>query len=136
MPTYTVRRKSDGILFRRRLSFQEYDAVKAGEQLLTDEEGELLELVFDPGEIGFVLKDGQSGGWATKAGKENKYRKARRGEMARRERDHVFKNRLVPNVGGVEAPTWKDAQDEVRRVKGLEAASTYDSHVAKEQTSG
>jgi len=136
MPTYTVRRKTDGVFLRRRLSFVEYDAVKAGERTLTDEDGVALELVFDPGEVGFVLKDGQSGGWATKAGKENQYRKARRKEMARRERDHVFKNRLVPNVGGLEAPTWKDAQEEVRRVKGSEAASTYDKHVAKEQANG
>jgi len=133
MPIYTVRRQTDGLFLRRRLSFQEYDAVKDGEQTLTDEDGVVLELVFDPGEIGFVLKDGVSGGWATKAGKENKYRKDRRQEMARREKDHVFKSRLIPNVDGVEAHTWKDAQDEVRRVKGPEAASTYESHVAKEQ---
>jgi len=133
MPTYTVRRQTDGGLLRRRLSFQEYEAVKAGEQTLTDEDGVTLELVFDPSGVEFVLKDGQSGGWASKTNRESNYRRARNKEMARREKDHVFKSRLIPNVDGVEAPSWREAQDEVRRVKGPEAASTYESHVAKEQ---
>ena len=133
MPIYTVRRQTDGVLLRRRLSFQEYDAVLAGEQTLTDSDGAPVELVFDHTGVGFVLKDGESGGWATKAGKENAYRKTRRKQMARRERDHVFKSRLIPNVAGAEAPTWEDAREEVRRVKGDDAASTYNSHVAKEQ---
>lgn len=131
MPTYTFKR-SDGSTTKKRLSFAEYDQVKSGQLQVTDSEGAPLELVFDPSGATFVLKDGPSGGWASKALKENKYRRGRSQVMARREQDHVFKNRLVPNFEGQEAPSWKEAQEEARSKKGDLAALTYQPHVAKE----
>lgn len=132
MPMYTFK-DPDGKPFTKRLSFADYEAIQAGDKQVVDAEGRVCELVFDPGDVGFVLKDGVSGGWASKAQKENKYRKERGKEMRRRERDHVFKSRLVPNYGGREAHSWKDVRDHVRGEKGEAAASTYDSLVTKEQ---
>lgn len=131
MPTYTFRRP-DGAVFERKLSFDEYDLVKSGAFQLVDDQGQALELVFNPATVAFVLKDGPSGGWMSKANKENGYRRDRSGVMASREKDHVFKSRLVPNLGGQEASSWRDVRDEVRRVSGEQAASTYDHHVRQE----
>lgn len=133
MPTYTFQRP-DGTLVKRRLSFEEYDLVKSGDFKVLDEENQALELelVFNPGRVGFVLKDGPSGGWMSKGYKEKKYREHRSQVMGKRERDHVFKTKLIPNLNGQEASSWKDVRDEVRVQSGELAASTYDAHVAKE----
>jgi hypothetical protein len=135
MPHYTFKRLADGATVTRRLTFAEYDAIKAGTQQMVDEEGRPLEIVFNPGRVGFVLKDGVSGGWASKTNKESQYRRARNTTMARREKDHVFKSRLVPNYQGQEAHSWSDVQDHVRSTKGVESASTYDPLVSKERSS-
>lgn len=134
MPIYTFRRVEDGATITKRMSFAEYDAIVAGTQKAVDPEGKALEIVFNPGRVGFVLKDGVSGGWASKVNKERQYRQARSTTMARREKDHVFKTRLVPNYQGQEAETWADVKDHVRTTKGVEAASTYDSLVSKERS--
>lgn len=131
MPTYTFK-TPEGELLTKRLSFADYDAVQSGEKVLTTESGQTLELVFDPGTVGFVLKDGESGGWAGKALKENKYRAGRSHEMARRERDHAPKTRLIPNFEGQEAHSWADVQDHARVTRGEVSASTYDHLVAGE----
>lgn len=133
MPTYTFRNPESGETLTKRLKFAEYEAVRSGEQKVKSEEGVTLELVFDPGAVGFVLKDGVSDGWATKAMRENKYRKGRSQQMAQREKDHVFKSRLVPNYNGQEASNWKEVQEHVRSTKGSASASTYDPLVAKER---
>lgn len=131
MPIYTFRRP-DGQTFTKRLSFQDFHAIQAGDKVLMDDDDNELELVFNPGAVGFVLKDGESGGWPSKAAKENKYRRGHRKVMAKRERDHVFKSRLVPNYKGREAHNWADVQDHVRTEKGKAAASTYDRLVSQE----
>ncbi len=131
MPTYTFKR-TDGTLLTRKMSFIDYEAVKAGTKQITDE-GLNLEIVFNPGSVGFVMKDGISGGWASKTEKEKKYRAGRNTQMARREKDHVFKTRLIPNYEGQEAHNWADVQDHVRTTKGVVAASTYDPLVTKEK---
>lgn len=132
MPTYTFQ-KPDGALLTKRLSFADYDAIVAGEKMLVDAEGRELVLVFNPGEVNFVLKDGESGGWAGKALKENKHRAARSQHMALRERNHAPKTRLVPNFQGQEGNSWAEVQSHVRSEKGALAASTYDHLVAKEK---
>lgn len=132
MPTYTFEHPEGGFLTKR-LSFADYEAIQAGTKEVVADDGAVLRLVFNPGDIGFTLKDGESGGWATKAMKENKYRKARSAQMAQRERDHVFKSRLVPNYQGREASSWKDVQAHVRDVSGQTAAQTYDRLVAQEK---
>lgn len=131
MPTYTFKR-TDGVVLTRRMSFVDYEAVKAGTKQITDD-GLNLEIVFNPGTVGFVMKDGVSGGWASKTEKEKKYRAGRNVQMARREKDHVFKSRLIPNYAGEEAHNWSEVQDHVRSTKGALAASTYDPLVTKEK---
>jgi len=133
MPTYTFRRIEDEGLVERRMSMTDFQRIKAGELGVTDADGCPLELVFDASQVGFVLKDGPSGGWATKAGKERRYRKDRHRVMGQRQRDHVHKTTLQPNYEGKIAPTWADAQDAARTDKGVAAARTYDSLVAKEK---
>lgn len=133
MPTYTFRSPA-GELVTKRLSFTAYEAVKAGTEVIRDQEGQALELVFNPGDVGFVMKDGVSGGWASKVNKERQYRTTRSQQMARREKDHVFKSRLVPNYQGQEAHSWSDVQDHVRSTKGQQAARTYDPLVSKERS--
>lgn len=132
MPTYTLECKDEDCLRvqERRLTFAQYDEAKKGVLGLTCEScGCPAEFKFVPGAIGFNLKEGESGGWTTKSLKENGYRKSRRETMAKREKDHVFKSRLVPNYQGQEAGSWSDVKDHVRTVKGAEAASTYDPFV-------
>lgn len=133
MPTYTFR-KTDGELVYQRLTFAEYDELKAGTSKLLDPEGQELVLVFDASGVGFVMKDGVSGGWASKALKENKHRIGRAENMKRREKDHVFKSRLVPNFQGQEAHSWDDIRDHVHTTKGAASAQTYDHLVAQEKT--
>jgi hypothetical protein len=120
----------------KKLTFSQYDSMKSGEEILpctNCDKGGMLEFVFSPGDVGFVLRDGVHGGWVSKASRENKYRGKRRIDMTRREKDHVFKNKLIPNYKGDEASSWKDVQDEVRTKQGEASAATYDPLVAKEQ---
>lgn len=116
MPTYTVQCQACKDSGDIRLSFAQYDEVMVDDLVLrcnTCETG-ICTLVFDPSNVQFVLKDGESGGWQSKAIKENSYRAKHREHMAQRERDHVFKPRLQPNFRGVETGTWKDAKEFAR----------------------
>lgn len=131
MPMYTFRR-ADGATTKRKLSFDEYELIRSGDFHVVDDEGQPLEMVFNPTGLGFVLKDGPSGGWMSKAHKENGYRSKRSGVMATREKDNVFKTRLIPNYRGQEAESWREVRDEVRLQAGEAAASTYDHHVKEE----
>lgn len=133
MPTYTFQ-KSDGTTLRKKLTFAEYEQVRTGDLKIKDDSGDELVLVFNPGNIGLVLKDGPSGGWASKALKENAYRSARVATLKQKERDNVFKPKLIPNYMGEEAPSWKEAQEEARSKEGSAVAKTYDRLVAKEKS--
>lgn len=134
MPTYQIECLECGTTKDRRLSYSDYDAIQAGTKSLTCSNcGLPAKIGFAPGNLGFVLKEGESGGWATKSIKENAYRKKRREEVAKKERDHVFKASLQPNYDGVETGTWKEAQELARKEKGGASASTYDSLVKSEQ---
>lgn len=133
MPNYTFRRPTDGALATQQLTFQQYEELQAGNLKVTDDQGEALELIFNPKNATFILRDGPSGGWASKAMKENKYRQGRRVEMTRREKDHVFKTRLIPNYKGEEASSWLEARDEARAQGNEAAALTYEPLVAKEK---
>lgn len=134
MPTYSVECHECGATYDQRLSFSQYDEVKKGSQALPCKTcGQNAQIAFSPGNVGFVLKEGQiSGGWASKSIKENKWRAARREVMAKREKDHVFKNTLQANYEGVETGSWKEAKELARKEKGDLAASTYDPLVKKE----
>jgi hypothetical protein len=133
LPNYTFRR-ADGATTQRRLSFEEYDLIQSGAFKVVVDAGAPLVIVFNPKGASFVLKDGPSGGWISKANKENGYRSGRGSVMARREKDHVFKTRLIPNYKGQEAESWREAREEARSNSGLAAASTYDRHVHEEKS--
>lgn len=131
MPTYTFR-SQDGLEVSRKLTIAQFEQVREGLLELQDDQGLPLELLFRPGNTAMVMKDGPSGGWASKAMKENRFRKGHNRVMDQRQRDHVQKAKLVPNLNGAEASSWRDVQDEVRTTKGAEAAATYDAVVASE----
>ena len=150
MPTYQIHCQACQISTDRRLSFQEYDDVKAGKLTLSCSCGGQPSLEFVPSDVSFVLKDGESGGWVSKATKENAYRAKRRNVMSQRERDHVRPNTLQPNFQGKPAASWADAKDAAYqstydKVKGehgakdaavaaSESAKTYDRYVKQEVT--
>jgi hypothetical protein len=150
MPLYTTKCKRCGVHHTIKLSFQEYDLVQAGTKDLACACGGAKSLIFDPITVSFILRDGESGGWISKAGKENTYRAKRHQVMARRERDHVRPNRLQPNFQGQSAESWKEARDAAyqstyQKAKdehgaitaakvASESAKTYDPYVKREVT--
>lgn len=134
MPTYQVECTACEAKESRRLTFAEYDQVKDGTKgLQCTVCSEPAKLGFAPGTLGFILKEGPSGGWATKSIKEKQYRKNRHGVMGRRQKDHVKVSKLQPNFKGQETGTWKEAQEVARSTDGNLAASTYDRLVSKEK---
>lgn len=135
MPMYSVVCRACGNETQKRLTFVEYDRVKSGGFVLDCPScASPAEIAFDPGRVSFVLKEGESGGWASKSLKENAYRAKRRDEMTRREKNHVFKPSLQANYNGMETGSWREAQEVARKEKGVDAAASYDSLVAKEKT--
>lgn len=134
MPTYSIECEECGAVREQRLSYSEYDSVREGSKSLTCEKCELpVHIGFHPGAIGFILKEGESGGWASKSIRENAYRTKRRAVMAQKEADHVFKNSLQANYDGSETGSWREAQELARKEKGDAAAATYNPLVQKEQ---
>ncbi len=135
MPTYDAQCLTCEMKSVIRMSFSDYDSVKLGVKLLSCStcQGK-VEIVFNPGDVSFVLKDGESGGWQGKAIKENKLRARRREILAKKEKDHVFKNSLIPNYEGMDTGTWKETQKFVRNELGEAAASTYNPLVRQEKT--
>lgn len=133
MPTYQVECHECGLKEDRRLTFSVYDSVLKGEKELECTRcRKLAVLSFSPGEFGFILKEGESGGWASKSMKEKTYRDRRAKIMDRRKRDHVPTSQLQPNYRGQETGTWREAQEAARRDKGELSASTYQGLVSKE----
>jgi hypothetical protein len=132
----------------RKLTFEQYERVQKGILSLDCTCGGQVELVFDPRGVNFVLRDGQAGGFVSKADRENAYRAKRRQVMARREKDHVYPNKLQPNFEGNIASSWKEARDAaysstfdtVKREQGVKVATeaakksakTYERHIKKE----
>lgn len=142
MPLYATRCDACQQTHTLKLTFSDYDAVRLGTKTLGCSGcGGDVSLVFSPGDVNFVLKDGESGGWISKAMKENKYRANRQGVMERRQRDHAPNPKLVPNFAGETMTSWSDARQaaydkaytETRDVSAArEASSTYDPLVRKE----
>lgn len=89
--------------------------------------------IFDPGDVGGILKDGESGSWSSKALKEKAYRSRRWDHLGQKNKDHVRPHDLVPNYEGQVHDRWSDIQDHVRTTSGEEAASSYESYVKKEK---
>ena len=134
MPTYKIECPDCGASYDQRLSFAQYDKVLAATEVLPCAKCSAnAAIVFSPGNVGFVMKDGESGSWASKAIKETAYRGKHRQVMAKKEEDHVFKPKLQANYSGEETGKWRDAQEMARNEKGDAAASTYDHLVRQEQ---
>ncbi len=148
MPLYTVKCQVCEKEGSQRLSFAEYDNAKAGKHDVTCPHcGGWAAIKFDPGNVAFVMKDGESGGWVSKAGKENAFRKKHNIEMSRRQREHAPRTTLQPNFGGELTGTWKTAKeaaydttyDAVKQEHGAQiaqqaaqaSASTYDPLVKR-----
>jgi len=131
MPTYQIECHECGTTRDQRLSFSDYDQVKAGQKpLACNNCGLPAQIGFCPGNLGFILKEGESGGWASKSIKENAYRAKRRDAVGKKERDHVFKASLQANYNGTETGSWREAQELARKEKGDDAAASYDHLVA------
>lgn len=134
MPTYQVECTACEAKDNRRLTFAEYDQVQGGtKELKCLACNQAARLGFSPGTLGFILKEGPSGGWATKSIKENQYRKKRYGAMGKKQKDHVKVSKLQPNYQGQETGSWREAQETARAKGGDLAASTYDQLVSKEK---
>lgn len=133
MPTYSTRCDSCQQAASIRLSFVDYESVKMGVKSLECStcQGK-VGIEFNPGDVSFVLKDGESGGFASKALKENKYRARRNKVMEKRTKDHVFQTKLLPNYGGQQTENWKEAREHARQDGGNTA--TYESLVRTEQS--
>jgi len=148
MPKYTTKCKVCQKQEIRKLTFDQYGLVEKGELRLDCTCGSQVELVFDPIGVDFVLKDGPSGGFTSKAEKENSYRAKHRKVMAQREKDHVRPSKLQPNFEGQIASSWGEARDaaydstfaEVKREHGIKtaveaatkSAKTYEKHIKQE----
>jgi hypothetical protein len=142
MPMYTTCCEGCGTRSNTRLSFSDYDAVCQGTKSLEclSCHGKVV-LKFNPGDVTFVLKDGESGGWTSKAMRENKYRARHQRVMERRQRDHAPTTKLVPNFAGQVTDNWREAksmayEEAYRETKNAsvaqESASTYDALAIRE----
>jgi hypothetical protein len=128
MPVYTTQCLGCGDAGDLRLSFADYDDIQKGaKNLVCNKCDAHCQILFDPSSVQFVMKDGESGGWQSKAMKENAWRARHREVMARRERDHVFKPKLQANYQGIETGTWKDAREFAR----VETSKTLGESAAK-----
>ena len=144
MPTYTTLCEVCDNKASVRLSFVNYESVKLGVKTLEcgNCHGKVA-ITFDPGEVSFVLADGPSGGWTSKAGKENAYRARRSKIMAQKTKDHVFKTKLVPNFDGQQTENWREAQEHARATPHVDSegravardVSTYAPLIKQEQSS-
>ena len=134
MPLYKLSCSECGEILDKKLSFSQYDEVKLGQSVVDCPScAKAMSLVFAPGRLGMVMKEGLSGGWTTKSEKERKYRDNRHQAMGKRQKDNVFEPSLQPNYNGEETGTWKEAQEVARKVGGDTAAATYAPVVAKEK---
>ena len=131
MPTYSTRCEGCETAAETRMSFQDYESVKLGAKTLECStcHGKVV-IAFNPGDVTFVMKDGETGGFQSKALKENTYRAKRRVEMARRTREHVAPKHLIPNYQGRETENWREAQEAARKEGGN--AATYDPLIRRQ----
>lgn len=135
MPTYSTRCQACTQAAQIHLSFVDFESVRLGVKTLECStcHGK-VGIEFNPGDVSFVLHDGISGGFVSKAMKENKYRARHREVMAKRERENVFKTKLIPNYKGEETGTWREAQNEASKESGAVGAQTYNSLVKNEKS--
>lgn len=124
MPTYSVACKGCGKVGERKLTFSEMsdfsEACTCGSSIV---------VMFAPSAMNFTLRDGPSGGWASRAIKEKQYREKRREMLAKKEKDHVYTPSLIPNFNGEQTESWREAKEIARVELGTSAAESYNDLV-------
>lgn len=90
--------------------------------------------VFRPSVCQVAFKDGPSGSWVSKGLRFQKHRQVQNEAAAKRQRDRFGDtNKLVPNYNGRETESWREAQNEATKERGVESAATYASKVQTEK---
>lgn len=90
--------------------------------------------IFVPSVPQVAFKDGPSGSWPSKGQRFQKHRQQASEAAAKRQRDRFGDvNKLVPNYNGKETESWREAQSEAVKERGVEAAASYTSKVAAEK---
>ena len=90
--------------------------------------------VFVPSVPQVAFKDGPSGSWPSKGQRFQKHREQASEAAAKRQRDRYGDfNKLVPNYNGKETESWREAQNEAVKERGVESANTYADKVAGEK---
>ena len=118
-----------GHQFVVRRSISEFDSLKA-EGCPCEACDQTAQYLFDPSSIQISMK---GDAWSDKNYREKEYRKNRSARMQRRQADSHHVPQLVPNYGGEETGTWREAR-EAARSEG-KATQTYDNLVQKEVSS-
>jgi hypothetical protein len=91
--------------------------------------------VYVPYLVHGVLKDGPTGSWPSKGERFKQYRAKQSEAAGRRQQErfgHIRKD-AIPNYNGQETESWKEAQVEAMRDKGVESASTFNQKVSEEK---
>jgi hypothetical protein len=135
MPTYHFRCPDCEDVVALRLSFKNLEKVEQGASSVVCPEHERpMERELAGTRFTAVLRDGPSGGWASKSLKELKYRRERREGIAARKRDKVQTPVLVPNVDGECYGSWQEAQNAASQKTSSEVLGrTSDSGLASKE---
>ncbi len=102
---------------------------------LCEECGSVCNYVYIPTVPQVAFKDGPSGGWPSKANHFKEYRRKQSEKMEKRQKDrygHLSRD-AVPNIGGVETGSWREAQFQALKERGPESAATYNSKILEEK---
>lgn len=85
-----------------------------------------------------AFKDGPSGSWPSKVGRFKDFRAKQSAKMEKRQQDRYghISTTAIPNYNGQDTGTWKEAQYQALKDKGLESASTFTTKVKEESDKG
>jgi hypothetical protein len=80
--------------------------------------------------------DGPSGSWVSKGERFKKHRQLASEAAARRQRERYgdMSKGAVPNYQGKEMESWREAQNEAIKDKGIEVAATFNSKIKEESS--
>lgn len=132
MPTYSFRCSSEtcNTIIEDEASIKTY----AEHHPLCPTCGSQCNYVWVPYPVHSVLKDGPSGSWPSKGERFKKYRAKQAEIVSRRQKErygHLHKG-VVPNYGGKETGSWREAQIEALKDRGADSAATYNAKVQEE----
>lgn len=88
-----------------------------------------------PSVTNFILKDGNSGSWPSKGNRFKQYReKASQAATKRQLNRYGEPKGAVPNFQGQERESWREAQNDAVKEKGLEVAHTFNEKIREENS--